>query len=258
MLGLSGTAAATVCDKLELGTLAGVQHSQWEESNANGVSLVRERGTLTSAGLQAAVRCSELDWTAQWTHSQGQRAYDGVTTTQAPLQTHSQLRAQALVLAAWLPLRQGWSLGSRLGYRQIQRNIASSGNVLGYPERFRYFQAALGARYQAVFGERLRLTASGWLGGGPGGHVAVDLPRADPLTLPLGASTLLELGLQLDGGQARLPGWAWQLGVTYRREQTRAGAPQLLTRNGVPVGVALQPAIVQQHLGSTVTLMYRF
>jgi hypothetical protein len=130
--------------------------------------------------------------------------------------------------------------------------------VLGYPERFTYLQLALGARYQAALGERVRLTASGWIGGGPGGRVEIDLPRADPVSLSLGANRLLELSLQLDSGESVQPGWSWQAGVAYRREHTGAGTPKVITRNGVPVGVALQPRFVQQHLLTTVGASYRF
>ncbi len=257
LAGLSG-AAASACDTPAVAALAGVERSHWEEFDAQGASLVRERGTLNVAGLQAVGRCGEVDWAAQWSRSQGQRSYDGVTTTQVPLQTHSQLRAQALSVAAWLPLGEGWAAGSQLGYRQIQRDIAGTGRVLGYPERFDYLQAALGVRYRAALGERVRLTASGWLGGGPGGRVRVDLPRADPVTLPLGSSRLLAVSLQLDGGEQLEAGWSWQAGVAYRREQTGAGAARALSRNGVSVGAALQPRIVQQHLGATASVAYRF
>jgi hypothetical protein len=255
---LSGTVVAQGCDSPSLGALTGVERSQWEEFDAQGRSLVRERGTLNVAGLQASGHCGTGDWTAQWTRSQGQRAYDGVTTTQLPLQTQSQLRAQALTLAAWLPLSQGWAVGSQFGYREVAREIASQGPVLGYPERFTYLQLALGARYQAALGERVHLTASGWLGGGPGGRVRVDLPRADPVTLSLGSHRLLELSLQLGGGPAARLGWSWQAGVAYRCELTGAGTPEVIVRNGVPVGVAQQPRFVQQHLLATAVATYHF
>lgn len=258
LAGLSGAAAASACDTPALGTLIGVERSRWEELDAQGKSLVRERGTLKFAGLQASGRCGALDWTAQWTRSQGERNYDGMTTTQAPLQTQSQLRIQALILAAWLPVTQGWAVGAQLGHRQIQRDIASKGIVLGYPERFDYLQAALGVRHQAALADGLRLTSSGWIGAGPGGRVRVDLPRADPVTLPLGRNRLLALSLQLDGGETVQFGWSWQAGVGYRREQISAGTPEVIGRNGVTVGAALQPRVVQQHLSTTAMLTYHF
>lgn len=258
LAGLSGAALAQICDTPNLGALAGVERSQWQEFDAQGHSLVRERGTLKVTGLQAYGRCSKVDWIAQWTRSQGERAYDGMTNTRAPLQTQSRLRAQGLTVAAWLPLSEGWAIGSQLGYRQIQRDIASTNLALGYPERFTYLQVALGARYQAALGERLSLTAAGWLGGGPGGRVEIDFPRADPVSLSLGTNRLLELSLQLGSGESIQPGWSWQAGVVYRREHTGAGAPEVITRNGVPVGAALQPRFVQHHLLTNVGASYRF
>lgn len=258
LAGVSCAAAAVECETPALGTLAGIERSQWEEFDAQGKSLVRERGTLQVAGLQVSGRCGTVDWSAQGSRSQGQRDYDGVTTTHAPLHTESRLRTQALTVAAWLPVSGNWAVGSQLGYRQIRRDIASAGNALGYPERFDYLQAALGVRYRASLGEQIRLSASGWLGGGPGGRTKVDLPRADPVTLPLGSSRLLALGLDLDGGASARPGWSWRAGVLYRREETGAGDAQAITRNGVIVGAALQPRFVQRHIGTTAVLAYRF
>lgn len=255
---LASAVAASGCDTPALGTVAGIEQSRWEELDTHGKSLVRERGTLKLAGLQGSGRCGAVEWTAQWARSQGGRSYDGLTTTQAPLQTHSHVRAQTLTLAAWLPVHNSWAVGAQFGHRQIQRDIASKGSVLGYPERFDYWQAALGMRYQTALAEGLRLTASGWFGAGPGGRVRVDLPRADPVTLPLGSSRLLALGLQLDGGETAQSGWSWQAGVAYRREEIGAGMPETISRNGVTVGAALQPRVVQQHFGATAILKYRF
>jgi hypothetical protein len=246
------------CGAPALQALAGIERSQWEEFDAQGKSLVRERGSLQVAGVQASGRCGAVDWSAQGARSQGQRDYDGVTSTQASLHTQSRLRAPALTVSAWLPVSESWAMGAQLGYRQIRRDIASAGNALGYPERFDALQAAVGVRYQAVLGERVRLSASGWLGGGPGGRVKVDLPRADPVTLPLGSIRLMALGLELDDGASAQPGWSWRAGVLYRREQTGAGDAQAITRNSVTVGAALQPRFVQRHVGTTAALAYRF
>ena len=261
----SGTAAdagaiASNCSAPTLGALAGAERSQWEEFNAQGRSLLREQGTLKTVGLQLAGQCRTLDWAAHWTLGRGDRDYDGMTNTGAPFQTHSRLQAQQLALQGWLPVHAGWALGAQLGYRHIQRDIAGQGSVRGYPERFGYWQAALGARYQRVLTEQLQLSVSGWAGGGPGGRVQVDLPRADPVTLPLGSSRLLALGVELGSPTAALvqPGWSWQLGVAYRHERIGAGDPRTLVRNGLPVGSALQPRIVQRHLGASAGATYRF
>lgn len=256
---LSGAAAAVDCGAPGLAGLAGAERSQWEEFDAQGHSLVREQGNFKVVGLQAVGRCRTVDWSAHWTYSRGERDYDGLTSTQAPFETHSRLQAHHLAVQAWLPVHAGWSVGAQWGYRHIERDIASRGNVLGYLEEFGYWQAALGTRYQAALGERVRLTASAWLGGGPGGRVKLDLPRSDPVRLRLGSSRLLVLGLELDGGEAlHQPGWSWQAGVLYRHEPTQAGSSQTLVRNGTPVGSALQPRFVQRHWGGTARIIYRF
>ena len=252
-------ALAADCQPPVLGALAGVERSHWQERDAQGASLLHERGTLRLVGLEAGSHCSGVDWSARWTLARGERDYDGRTTAQAPFQTVTRIEAQHLAAQAWAPIHPAWALGAQLGYRHIDRDIAGRGNVLGYPERFGYWQAALGARYQAALGEQLRLTASAWQGGGPRGRVQLDLPRADPVTLRLGSSRLLALDLLLDGGKtAEQPGWAWQAGLTYRYEQHQAGPAQTLVRNGTPVGSAAQPRIVQRHLGATLHATYRF
>ena len=243
-----------------LGALAGAERSQWEEWSSQGRSLLREQGTLTTLALELAGRCRTVDWSARWTLGQGQRDYDGRTNTGAPLQTHSRLQTQHLALQGWAPVHPNWFVGVQLGYRHIERDIASQGSVLGYPERFGYWQAALGARYQVALGQRLQLAVSGWAGGGPGGRMRVDLPRADPATLVLGASRLLawEVALhspQADPGQ---PGWSWQLGLGYRHERTGASRSTALVRNGLPAGSALQPRTVQRHWGALAGATYHF
>lgn len=260
LTGLSGAAAAAGCSAPSLGALAGAERSQWQEFNAEGRSLLREQGTLRTVGLQLAGQCEALDWSAHWNLSRGERDYDGLTSTYALLQTHSRLRAQRLALQAWLPVQGPWALGAQLGYRHIARDIANQGNVLGYPERLGYWQAALGARYQTALGEQVQLAVSGWAGGGPGGRVRVDLPRADLVTLPLGASRMLALGVELGSPAAALvqPGWSWQLGLAYRHERIGAGGPRTLVRNGLLVGSALQPRIVQRHWGGSAGMTYRF
>ena len=252
-------ALAADCQPPVLGALAGVERSHWQERDAQGASLLHERGTLRLVGLEAGSHCSGVDWSARWTLARGERDYDGRTTAQAPFQTVTRIEAQQLAAQAWVPVQTAWAVGAQLGYRHIDRDIAGRGNVLGYPERFGYWQAALGARYQAALGEQLRLTASAWLGGGPPGRVRLDLPRADPVTLRLGSSRLLALDLLLDGGKtAEQPGWAWQAGLTYRYEQHQAGPAQTLVLNETPGRSPPQPHTVTQHPSTTINATYRF
>jgi hypothetical protein len=147
-----------------------------------------------------------------------------------------------------------------VGWRQIHRDIAGTAAAQGYPERFRAWQLALGARWRLHDAGSWRLSATGWAGGGPGGTVRVNLPQVDPLTLPLGTSRLLALGLHLEGGKPgdTRPGWAWQARLDAQRETTEAGAARPVTRNGVPVAAALQPRTLQQQLSLTAGATWRF
>lgn len=249
VLALPGVSAAMDCDAPSLSWTAGPERSHWEELDADGDSLLTERGWLTRTGLTAGVRCGVTHWEALWTHSAGHRAYDGQTNTGVPVQTRSRLRIDTLSVTGFVPLGEGaWAIGGRAGWRQIDRLIAGTEAAQGYPERFRAWQLALGVRWRLHQARTWRVSATGWAGGGPGGSVAVDLPRSDPLTLPLGNSRLLALGLQLEGVPASRaqPGWSWQLRLEAEREITGAGAARPVTRNGIPVAAARQPRIVQK------------
>lgn len=256
---LLGPAAMAACVGPTPGVLTGVERSYWKEFDAQGRRLLRERGSLRMAGVQLAGQCPSWDWSAQAQWSQGERAYDGQTNTQASFRTHSNLHVQRLSFQAWLPMHEHWALGMQATHARIDRDIAGQGNVLGYPERFSYWQASLGARYQGRWSDQLRWSTSGWLGAGPAGRMQLDLPRYDPITLPLGASRTVALSLDVAGGaHPQQPGWSWRGGLSYRFERTAAGPARALTRNGIPAGVVLQPRFEQQHWGAHVGASYRF
>ncbi|TNF62513.1 MAG: hypothetical protein EP306_03065 [Burkholderiales bacterium] len=260
-LALSGPAAAIDCRGSALELALGPERSHWEELDADGDSLLTERGWLTRTGLAAGVRCGATQWEALWTHSTGHRAYDGQTTTGVPVQTRSRLRIDALSVTGFVPLGEGaWAIGGRAGWRQTDRLIASTDTAQGYPERFRAWQLAAGVRWRLHQARGWRLSATGWAGGGPAGTLAVRLPRADPLTLPLGSSRLLALGLRLEGGAASdaRAGWSWQLGLDAQSEVTGAGAARPVTRNGVPVATARQPEIRQRQVSLSALLSRDF
>jgi hypothetical protein len=269
----SSAALAMDCGKPTLGLDAGREHSHWAERDAQGATVLTERGWLDRIALAAGGQCGTATWEAQWARSQGTRHYDGQTQTGTPVQTSSRLRVDALTLSGWLPLSrlsladlQGpntdspWTWGARLGWRQTDRRIASTTTALGYAERFRAWQLALGVRWRVHEASGWRLSATGWAGGGPGGTAQVSLPRADPLTLPLGHNRLLALGLQLDDGthSARPGAWSWQLRLESQLETTAAGAARPVTRNGVPVAVAWMPEIRQRQTVLSGALNRRF
>ena len=242
------------------GAHTGLTRSQWDETSAQGRLLVHERGTLKSAGITADGACERWQWRLALTRSTGVRAYDGVTSTNFPLQTSSDISITDASAQVWTPAIAQWSGGLRVNYRQLDRDIAGVGLVRGYPERFTYWQASAGLRHEVALGDGLVVTGEGWIGGGPAGTMLLRLPNADPAQLTLGASRLAEIGLQI-GSPARAPGdagWSWHARVDYQWQAMAAGPATTLFRNGVPVGGAAQPATRQQALGVGAAAHYRF
>ena len=262
---LSGAAVAgPLCGAPVLALDGGVQRSHWEEFNAQGRSLLREDGTLQVLGLSLGSDCSGVRWSARVGHAQGTRSYQGVTTLDAPIQTASRIEQTLGQIEALSPVGRNCSLGGRLGYRRIARDIAGVGDVLGYPERFADWQAAAGLRCTVAQSPALMLTLETWLGAGPQGTLLLRLPQADPATLRIGGSRLVQLGAQV-GGRLATPGlaarqdaWTWQARLDYVAERFAAGASQAIFRNGVLVGAAAQPATRQSALRLEGALQYHF
>lgn len=252
-------ALAHACTSPAVGLIAGTARSHWQEFDAHGNSLLRERGTLRTAGLRLAGYCENAEWLASWELSQGSRDYDGVTNTQTPLQTTTQLRMHRIALEGWLPVHGSWALGTQLAWRDTARDIAGVGAVRGYPERYRYGQVAAGARYRVALHEHWQLSATAWLGGGPRGHVRLQLPGLDAARLPLGSHRMAALSLELDGGAAAgESGWSTHAALALRHERTGAGARRLITRAGLPAATAQQPRIQQHFWSAQLQAIYRF
>jgi hypothetical protein len=248
------------CSAPAWGAHTGLVRSQWKETNGQGRLLVRERGTLRSAGLTVDGACARWQWRLALTRSTGERAYDGVSNTNFPIRTTSGLAITDAAAQLWTPALANWSGGLRLNQRRLNRDIAGIGQVQGYPERFSYWQAAVGVRHEIALTPGLIISGEGWLGGGPAGTLALSLPTADPAQLKLGTSRLAEIGLQigspaLAAGQA---GWSWHARVDYQWQAISAGPAKALMRNGIPVGGAAQPATRQQALGMNAGAHYRF
>lgn len=248
------------CVAPALGAQAGALRSHWEEFDAQGRSLVRERGTLRGTALSLDLPCGPRTWSAQLGWSRGTRDYDDLSNTGLPLASRSRIAATELALQGLQALDDGWSAGLRLSHRRLRRVIADSGAVLGYPERFAYWQAGLGLRHERALTPALVMSATAWAGGGPGGHLSVQLPRTDPARLKLGRSRFAQLGLQIGSAPppSPTPGWSWQAGWHYLWERLDAGPAQALTRNGIPVGGAAQPRTEQRRQGLDLAVQYRF
>jgi hypothetical protein len=256
----AGPAWSFGCSGLALGADVGMAHSVWEETSATGRLLVRERGTLTRAAITAEEVCEGWQWRLAMARSTGDRAYEGVSNINAPIQTQSALAITDASVQGWTPAISGWSGGLRLNHRRIDRDIASVGNVRGYPERFSYWQAAVGLKQELKLTPQFVISGDGWLGGGPAGKMELRLPNADATELTLGRSRVAEIGFQI-GSAAAAPnqaGWSWHARVDYQWQRMAAGPAKALTRNGVPVGGAAQPATQQKTAALGVGLRYQF
>lgn len=253
------TACRAGCSAPLLRAVVGAERSGWSEYGAQGGQLVDEEGRLSRSGVQATLVCAPLQWQLDWYHSWGARDYQGLASTGASVRTVSHIRADEVSLALMHGVGAG-AVGLRLSYENIGRTIDGTPSVSGYPERFRYWAAALGGRYTVRVTDRLAISADAWAGGGPGGTVWVDLPRADPAELRLGSSRLLEAGLRIELGRpaSSAAGWSWALGLRLRDEAMRAGEPQVVRSAGIPVGVALQPRTEQRTMGVYATGAYTF
>ena len=245
--------AQAQCVQPEVGFSVAALRSHWREQDERGRRLVEERGTLRQLGMGAALSCGPWVLGLQLAQARGRRGYDGVDSGGAPIASTSALVQSELKLEA-LRLAVGpWLLGGRLLAQRVDRDIASAGAALGYPERFRWWQAQVGTRaaFELAPGRQLALDA--WFGGGPGGKVAARLPHADPVTLGLGHSRAAELGLALASStllrRTDRTGWGWRLRLQCTLQDIGAGAAKPLMRNGAVVGGAAQPAIRQQSWG---------
>lgn len=135
---LAGAPQALACQVPLPGLETGALRSHWEEFDAQGRPLVRERGLLRRDALTLELPCGNLTWSAQWARSQGSRAYDGVSNLGRPVTTTSAIDASEIALQGLQALDAHWSWGLQLRHRRLRREIAGSGAVLGYAERFSY------------------------------------------------------------------------------------------------------------------------
>lgn len=239
--------AVAACQPPWLTLGLGVEHSRWEETGATGRRLVKETGTLRGPALALGARCDGFDGLVRVTQARGSRDYEGLTSSQVPARTRTDIGQWAAELQGFVPLGAAWAGAGRAGLRGVDREIASVGRVQGYAERFSNAELAAGARYATEQGAPVQWTAIGWLGAGPPGRLELQLPGGDEAELRLGASRSVEFELQAQG-KALAPGSSWQARLTYRRERWEAGESQVITRQGVPVAAAMQPATRQSAL----------
>lgn len=238
----------------------GAMHSRWVERSAQGATLVRESGNLSTWGVQVSTLCDGWALTGSGSFANGTRGYEGLSSRGAPLTTSSNIHDLAWSALAMRAVDERTSWGARVSYREIRRHIANAGAVLGYPETFHIWQAGLRAQHQLWASPEWQLQVHGEVGGGPGGRLDLQLPSADPVQLKLGHSTYVQLGViaKSTSTDDTAPGWGWQARLRYRADRVQAGPASALFRNGVLVGGATQPATHILGLALDASLSYRF
>lgn len=229
--------------------------SDWYEFDAIGRQLVHESGTLTGPELAVSYQCDNWQLAAQLAEFNGSRLYDGQTNAGVPVLSQSAIqRHQGQVQATYALTRQ-WQLGGRWAYQTMARDIASAGGASGYPEYFDWHLLSIGAQWQADVGLG-QLTLAAWAGQRVQSGMQITLPGRDPTVLPLGSIRHMDLtaGWRMPLSQA----WHVQADVGYRRTEIGEGAETIITRNGVPVGVAHQPRSVLLSRPVSIRLGYTF
>jgi hypothetical protein len=253
---LASTASAACTEPELLWQAAGLsQGSRWDELTPSGQSLVHESGRLDGLEFSGRLRCGAWQFAAHLTQLEGSRDYQGQTSTGIAVNSRSELRQRQARLQTSLDLTPTWQLGGRLSHQTHWRDIASAGAASGYPERFDWTLLEAGAQWQTGLGPgQLQLAA--WAGAPLQSSMALTLPGRDPASLSLGAMRQFELSAAWRGPLR--PGWQFQVDIAYRRTEIEQGASSVITRAGVPVGVAHQPRTVLRELPLAIRISYSY
>ncbi len=252
----SCAATATCIDSAVVWQVGSVHSaSEWSESDGAGRRLVHESGALDGPELSVAYRCKKFGLTAQIDQLEGTRQYDGQTNSGASAVSRTSLRQQQMQLMAMVAVTDGWQLGGRISDQTIQRDIASAAAAAGYPERFNWTLLAIGAQWGASLGAG-QFTLSGWAGRQLQSSMRVMLPGRDQATLPLGSINQIDLtaGWRMPLSSA----WHLQADIGYHRLEMGPGASTVITRGGLPVGVAYQPRTVMVSQPVALRIGYEF
>ena len=252
------TMAAADCNDVTMSSSGGLTGSQWQEFSASGKPLVKETGTLLVTRLDALAHCGGLQWHIHWAQAQGQRRYIGITNTQQAATSSTDIRDQSMQLDAQMPLDAHWSAALGVERRNTHRNIHSTEQASGYPERFSQWTGLAGLRYQHSASEDTTWAATAWVGRTLTGQVWLDLPNAEPTRLSLGAGHVVETSLTWAEKKTAESRWTWASTLSWRATRTASGPASALMKNGRWVGTALQPQTSTQSLGINATMKYAF
>ncbi len=240
LLAATSLGAFAACDPQPtawIGTYVGGL-STWNEFDASGRRVVREAGRLHGTELSTRWRCFDWDVVAALSQLSGSRSYDGETSTGVPAVSTSNVRQRYGSVQASFRITDTWHLGGRLASTRIWRDIASTSEAAGYPERFDLTMISFGAQAQTVTGPG-NLALSAWLGKPAMSRMALNLPGRDQATLALGSVLQVEMAA---AWRARITStWHWQADVRYRRTDIGQSEDAVIRRGGVPVGLAKQP-----------------
>ncbi len=223
-----------------------LQRDGWQEQDAQGRTLLRERGPLHGLRLGWGGRVQGADVEAQGQFLGGERHYLGLGSQGATLMTRSEVRDVNLRLGVQWPLANAWYAAVAVAPRQVQRTLRSTATAQGYRETWRWTLAEAGLRWQPDRRSGWALeAAAGW---GLSPSVRFTLPGMDPLTLHPGQgrsarAVALYRGALGGGGH---PGWRWMAGLEATRLSFPASAAEPLTSNGLLRGGAAQPKTTLQ------------
>lgn len=249
-------AAATCVDAAAAWQVANVRNaSEWTEFNGSGRKLVGESGTLNGIEISGQIRCEVWNLAAQISQLEGSRGYNGQTTTGVPVSSQSAVRQRQGQLQATFNITDAWQLGGRLSSQTLWRDIASAGGASGYPERFGWTLLSLGAQWRAGLGPG-QLTLAAWTGRQLQSRMVLTLPGRDQAALGLGSISQIDL---VAGWRTQLsPAWHAQADIGYRRIDVGQGANSVITRGGLPVGVAYQPRTIMVDRPLAIRIEYDF
>jgi len=254
---VTSVAVTAACDDRSLAAQAAYlsNSSEWFEFNAAGRELVHETGTLQGMELAMDLRCADWQWQGAVALFDGVRRYDGETSMGVPVISQSAIRQLHGHVQTTLPVSDAWRLGARLSGQTLWRDIASAGGATGYSERYEWMLASLGAQWRSGLGPGQIMLAL-WTGTALQSGMLLSHPSFAQTRLPLGSITQYELSA---GWRTRWrAAWSLQLEAAYRQTDMAQGAQAILTRSGVPVGVAHQPRTSMVDMPLGVRINYEF
>jgi hypothetical protein len=237
-LGLSQACCAAACLGPVLSAQTGIERSVWQEFSDQNQQLVREQGNLPFAALGTQLTCDWGTFALRGAVAQGVRDYSGVSNRGQALTTQSTLRNSELLLSYSYPINPQWEPYISAGISRSKRDIQSAGPVLGYLEEFQMFPVQLGIKWRPIlFDSRLLLLAHAGSTFQP--QVKVELPGRDALTLDLGRTLSAGVSAELELGQ--MARGQFVLATQWNSTRIARGTAGVVTRDGVPTGVAIQP-----------------